>query len=149
MKDNINIKNRKATFEYAILTKYIAGIQLTGTEIKSVREGKVSIGEAFCYFEKNCLWVKGMNISPCEKASYYNHEPLRNRKLLLYKKEMKKLANDLTEGTSIIPLRMFINDQGWAKLEIALAKGKKLYDKRESTKKREVDRELHRKFNTR
>lgn len=141
----INIKNRKASFEYTLLDKYIAGIQLKGTEIKSIREGKASIAEAFCFFEKEELYVKGLQITEYTKASnYYNHEPLRNRKLLLHKREMKKIANAMDDNTTIVPLQLFINKGGWAKLEIAVAKGKKLYDKRESIKTREVERNIRR-----
>lgn len=143
----INIKNRKASFEYTLLDKYTAGIQLKGTEIKSIREGKASIAEAFCFFEKDELYVKGLQITEYTKASnYYNHDPLRNRKLLLHKREMKKIANSLDEHLTIIPLQLFINKDGWAKLEIATAKGKKLYDKRETIKKRELQRDLGRKI---
>lgn len=143
----INIKNRKASFEYTLLDRYTAGIQLKGTEIKSIREGKASIAEAFCFFENEELYVKGLQVTEYSKASnYYNHEPLRNRKLLLHKREIKKLANSMDDNTTIVPLQLFINKGGWAKLEIALAKGKKLYDKRETIKKRELQRELGRKI---
>jgi SsrA-binding protein len=143
----INIKNRKASFEYALQDRYTAGIQLKGTEIKSVREGKASITEAFCFFEKGELYVKGLQITEYTKASnYYNHEPLRNRKLLLHKRELKKIANNMDDNITIVPLSLFINKGGWAKLEIALAKGKKLYDKRETIKKRELQRDLGRKI---
>jgi SsrA-binding protein len=143
----INIKNRKASFEYTLLDKYIAGIQLKGTEIKSIREGKASITEAFCFFEKEELYVKGLQITEYNKASnYYNHDPLRNRKLLLHKREMKKIASKMDDNSTIVPLQLFINKGGWAKLEIAVAKGKKLYDKRESIKKREVERSIGRKI---
>jgi SsrA-binding protein len=143
----INIKNHKASFEYTLLDKYIAGIQLKGTEIKSIREGKASITEAFCFFEKEELYVKGLQITEYNKASnYYNHDPLRNRKLLLHKREMKKIASKMDDNSTIVPLQLFINKGGWAKLEIAVAKGKKLYDKRESIKKREVERSIGRKI---
>ncbi len=142
----IHIKNRKASFEYALLDKYIAGIQLTGTEIKSIREGKASIAEAFCFFEKEELWIKGMQITEYTNGSYYNHEPLRNRKLLLHKKELKKMANAMDDNITIVPLQLFINKDGWAKIEIAIAKGKKLYDKRETIKQRELQRSLGRKI---
>jgi SsrA-binding protein len=141
----INIKNRKASFEYTLMDKYIAGIQLKGTEIKSIREGKASIAEAFCFFEKGELYVKGLQITEYTKASnYYNHDPLRNRKLLLHKREMKKIANAMDDNITIVPLQLFINKGRWAKLEISLAKGKKLYDKRDSIKKREVQRSIGR-----
>jgi SsrA-binding protein len=142
----LNIKNRKASFEYALLDKYIAGVQLRGTEIKSVREGKASIGDAFCFFEKEELWVKNLHITEYTNASFSNHEPMRNRKLLLHKRELKKIANAMDDNITIVPLKLFINKGGWAKLEIAIAKGKKLYDKRESIKKRELQRSLGRKI---
>ena len=142
----INVKNRKASFEYTLLDKYIAGLLLKGTEIKSVREGKAAINDAFCFLEKGELWVKGLHIAEYAKAAFYNHEPLRSRKLLLHKKELRKISSSFTEGMAIVPLRLFVNDRGWAKLEIALAKGKKVYDKRESIKRRELERNLGRKI---
>lgn len=142
----INIVNRKASFEYQLLDKYIAGIQLTGTEIKSIREAKASIAEAYCIFINNELWVKNMNIAEYSKGSYNNHEPKRDRKLLLTKQEMLKLSRKIDKGLTIIPTRLFINEKGFAKLEIALAQGKKLYDKREAIKQKEVTRELARKM---
>lgn len=144
-KNNINIKNRKARYEYHFLDKYIAGIQLTGTEIKSIREGKVNLQEGYCYLKDGELFIKNMHISPYKQGTHYNHEPARERKLLLKKKELRKLETKGTEkGLTIVPTRMFINDRGLAKLEIALAKGKKLYDKREDIKKKDVKRELER-----
>jgi SsrA-binding protein len=142
----INIKNRKASFEYALQDRYISGIQLTGTEIKSIREGKASIAEAFCFFEKGELFVKGLQITEYNNASFNKPNPLRNRKLLLHKKELKKMFNAMDDNITIVPLQLFINKGGWAKLEIAIAKGKKLYDKRESIKKRELQRDLGRKI---
>ena|ERR1700744_2699841 len=143
----INIKNRKASFEYTLLDKYIAGIQLKGTEIKSIRDGKASISEAFCFFDQSELYVKGFQVTEYTKASdYYNHEPLRNRKLLLHKRELKKIFNAMDDNTTIVPLQLFITKDGWAKMEIAVAKGKKLYDKRETIKKRELQRTLGRKI---
>jgi SsrA-binding protein len=146
VRKEINIKNRKASFEYALQDRYIAGIQLKGTEIKSVREGKASIAEAFCFFEKGELFVKGLQITEYANASFNVPDPLRNRKLLLHKRELKKMFNNMDDNVTIVPLKMFITDKGWAKLEIALAKGKKLYDKRESIKKRELQREMGRKI---
>lgn len=141
----VNIKNKRATFEYQILDTYVAGIMLTGTEIKSIRQSRVSLQDAYCYFSGEGLYVKGMNIAPYGEGTYYNHDPLRERKLLLQKKELKKLAGKLLDqGLTIVPLRLFINDRGFAKLEIALAKGKKLYDKREDIKSRDVAREVER-----
>lgn len=142
----INIKNRKASFEYSLSDHYFAGIQLKGTEIKSIREGKASIGDAFCFFDKGELWVRGLHISEFSKASFFNHDPLRNRKLLLHKKELKKISNNFSEGMAIVPLKLFVNDKGWAKLEIALAKGKKQFDKRETIKRRELERTMGRKI---
>lgn len=118
---------------------------LTGTEIKSIREGKVNMNDGWCYFQKNDLWIKNLNISTYDKGTHYNHEPLRPRKLLLNKKELNKLQDKIKEkGLTVIPLRLFINDRGFAKLEIALAKGKKLHDKRDTIKEREAKREMGR-----
>ncbi|MBA2422970.1 MAG: SsrA-binding protein SmpB [Chitinophagales bacterium] len=145
MSENINIKNKKAYFEFEFLDKFIAGILLTGTEIKSIRAGKVNMNDAWCFFQKEELWVKNLNISTYDKGTHYNHEPLRQRKLLLNKKELNKLLGKIKErGLTIIPLRLFISDRGFAKLEIALAKGKKLHDKRENIKERDAKRELDR-----
>lgn len=145
MSESINIKNKKAYFEYEFLDKFIAGILLTGTEIKSIRSGKVNISDAWCYFQKNELMVKNLNISPYEMGTHYNHEPLRERKLLLNKKELNKLQGKIKEkGLTIIPLRVFISERGFAKLEIALAKGKKIHDKRDTIKERDARRELDR-----
>jgi SsrA-binding protein len=142
----INIKNRKASFEYSLLDHYTAGLQLKGTEIKSIRAGKAAISDAFCFLDKGELWVRGLHISEYEKASFFTHDPLRNRKLLLTKKELKKINSSFKEGMAIVPLKLFINNKGWAKLEIALAKGKKVYDKRETIKRRELERTLGRKI---
>jgi SsrA-binding protein len=143
--NNINIKNRKASYEYQFLDKYIAGIQLSGTEIKSVREGKVNMQEAYCYLSDGELFVTGMHISPYSQGTHYNHEPKRVRKLLLTRQELKKLESKGDDkGLTIVPVRLFINDRGWAKLQIALAKGKKLYDKREDIKKKDMKREMDR-----
>ena len=141
--NNINIKNRAARREFEFLDKFIAGIALTGTEIKSIREGKVNLQDGFCDFEGNELWVRQMHISPYLLGTHYNHEPTRKRKLLLQKKELVKLKKKKEEkGLTIIPTRLFINDRGLAKLEIVLAKGKKLHDKREDLKKKAMDKEL-------
>jgi SsrA-binding protein len=146
-KNTINIKNKRASFEYAFLDKYVAGLQLTGTEIKSIRLGKTNISDAYCVFIKEELWVRNMQIEEYAQGTYNNHEPKRDRKLLLNKQEIKKLLGKLKDqGLTIIPTRLFINDNGYAKLEIALAKGKKLFDKREDIKKRDVDREIARKL---
>jgi SsrA-binding protein len=146
MQKNINIQNKKARFQYEILDKYTAGIVLTGTEIKSIRSGKASIAESFCEFnDKGELFVVNMTIEEYLYGTYYNHKPKAIRKLLLNKKELKKLNKEVQNtGLTIIPLRLFINDKGYAKLEIALAKGKKLYDKRETIKDRDNKRNLDR-----
>ena len=139
MQKKINIQNKKARFQYEILDKYTAGIVLTGTEIKSIRNSKASIAESFCEFnDRGELFVINMTIEEYLFGNYYNHKPKAERKLLLNKRELKKLEKESQNtGLTIIPLRLFINDNGFAKLEIALAKGKKLYDKREAIKDRE------------
>ena len=146
MQKNINIRNKKARFEYEILDKYIAGIQLTGTEIKSIRESKARITESFCDFnEKGELFVINMFIEEYMYGHAFNHKPKSERKLLLNKVELKKLLKDVQNvGLTIVPLRLFLNDKGWAKLEIALCKGRKNYDKRESLKDRDNKRDLAR-----
>jgi SsrA-binding protein len=139
------LKNRSAYFEYAIEDKYIAGMVLTGTEIKSIRGGRVSFNDSFCYFSKGELFVRSLHIAEYSHGTYANHDPLRERKLLLTKRELRKLENKIKErGYSIIPLRIFITDKSLAKIEIGLGKGKKLHDKRESIKQRETDREIRR-----
>ena len=143
--NNIQIKNRKASYEFEFVEKVEAGIMLKGTEIKSLREGKASIQEAYCYFKKEELYIKGMNISPYSQASFESHEMTRDRKLLLKKRELEKFKSKTEEkGLTIVPVRIYINKRGLAKLEIALAKGKKIYDKRESIKKKDQKRELER-----
>lgn len=139
MQKQINIKNKKAKFQYEILDKYTAGIVLTGTEIKSIRNSKASIAESFCEFnEQGELFVINMTIEEYLYGTYYNHKPKAERKLLLNKRELKKLEKEVKNtGLTIIPLRLFINERGLAKLVIALARGKKLYDKRETIKDRE------------
>ena len=146
MKNSVNIKNRKAKFEYEILDTYMAGIVLTGTEIKSIRDSKASIAESFCEFnDKSELFVINMTIQEYMFGNYYNHKPKAERKLLLNRRELKKLEKEVnTKGLTIIPLRLFINDRGLAKMDIALAKGKKLYDKRDTIKDRENKRRLDR-----
>lgn len=141
---NINIKNRKARFEYEFIDTFIAGLVLRGTEIKSIREGKASLQESYCAFYGDELWVQNMHISAYEEA-LMNHDPLRRRKLLLNKRELSKLKTKLDEkGLTIVPYRLFITDRGFAKMEIALAKGKKVHDKRDSIKERDVKREMDR-----
>jgi SsrA-binding protein len=146
MKNTVNIKNKKAKFEYEILDKYTAGIVLTGTEIKSIRDSKASIAESFCEFnEQGELFVINMTIQEYVYGNYYNHAPKAERKLLLNKRELKKLEKEVRNvGLTIVPLRLFINEKGYAKLEIALAKGKKLYDKRDTIKDRDNKRNLDR-----
>jgi len=146
MQKNINIQNKKARFEYEIIDKYTAGIVLTGTEIKSIRQSKASIAESFCEFnEQGELFVINMSIEEYAYGNYSNHRPKAERKLLLNKRELRKLEKEVKNtGLTIIPLRLFINEKGFAKLEIALAKGKKLYDKRESIKDRDNKRDLDR-----
>lgn len=142
---SISIKNRKAEFEYFLLTTFTAGIVLCGTEIKSIRAGKVNLTDSYCSFENEELWVHNLHISEYANGSYNNHEPKRDRKLLLTRKELKKLQAKLNErGMTIIPTRMWINENGYAKLDIALARGKKMYDKRESIKEKDNRREAMR-----
>ncbi|MEA3494873.1 MAG: SsrA-binding protein SmpB [Bacteroidota bacterium] len=139
MKKTVEIENKKAKYEYFIYDTYTAGLQLRGTEIKSIRKRKVSIKEAYCDFIDDELFVKNMNIAIYSHGNIYNHEPKRNRKLLLKKRELKKLNTKFKErGYTIIPTKIFISDYGFAKLEIALAKGKKLYDKRNSIKDKDM-----------
>ncbi|MEH6536236.1 MAG: SsrA-binding protein SmpB [Psychroserpens sp.] len=142
----VNIKNKKAKFEYEILDTYTAGIVLTGTEIKSIRDSKASIAEGFCEFnDRGELFVINMTIQEYVFGNYYNHKPKAERKLLLNKRELKKLEKEVNiKGNSIIPLRLFVNDKGLAKLEIALGKGKKLFDKRDTIKDRDNKRDLDR-----
>lgn len=143
----VNIKNKKASFEYAFLDTYVAGMVLKGTEIKSIRMGKVQMNDAYCLFDRGELYVTHLHISEYERGTVYNHEPTRVRKLLLKKRELSKLDAKLKDkGLTVIPVRLFVSDRGFAKLEIALAKGKKLYDKREGIKERDVQRELDRNF---
>lgn len=146
MQKQINIKNKRARFEYEILDTYVAGIVLSGTEIKSIRLGKASIAESFCEFnEQEELFVINMQVDEYTHASHFNHQPKAARKLLLNRQELKKLAREVkASGYTIVPLKMFINDRGLAKLNIALARGKKLYDKREAIKSRESKRNLER-----
>jgi SsrA-binding protein len=146
-KSNILIKNKRATFDYEILERYVAGIQLYGTEIKSIRDGKAGLSDTYCTFIKDELWVRNMHIATYFFGSYNNHDVRRDRKLLLTKRELNKLIRATKEtGNTIVPTKMFINDKGLAKIEIGIAKGKKNYDKRQSLKekedKRAIDREM-------
>jgi len=139
------IKNKKAWHEYEILDKYIAGIQLTGTEIKSLRAGKANLVDSYCFFVGNELFVKGMHISEYDFGNIFNHFPKRDRKLLLTRRELKKLQKNIKEkGLTIVALKIFIAESSYAKLEIALARGKKEYDKREDLKKKDSHREMDR-----
>ena len=141
----INIKNKKASFEYQLLEKFTAGMQLLGTEIKSIRDSKASITEAYCTFIKGELFVKNMYVAPYEPAGRAGHDERRDRKLLLNQQELGKLKKKLKDqGMTVIPVRLFIASSGFAKLEIALAKGKKLYDKREDLKQKDIKRDIER-----
>src|SRR5688572_32584976 len=143
--NNINIRNRQAGYEFELLDKYVAGIVLTGTEIKSIREGKANLQDGYCYLNNGELFVKGVNISPYAQGTHYNHEATRERKLLLKRSELKKLeARTSEKGLTLVPTRLFINDRGFAKMEIAVGRGKKMHDKRDSIKERDAKRELDR-----
>lgn len=142
---NIVIKNRRASFEYEFIEKYVAGILLKGTEIKALRQGKASLNDSYCQFYRGELFVKGLNISEYSWGNINNHDPMRERKLLLTARELRKLERKVREsGLTIIVLKIFINDRGLAKVEIALAKGKKAYDKREDLKQKDARREMER-----
>lgn len=142
---NINIKNRRASFDYEIGDTYTAGMVLTGTEIKSIRAGKASLTDSYCMIDRGEVWVKGMNISEYFYGSYNNHAARRDRKLLLSKKEIAKIEKAVSDpGYTLIPLRIFINDRGFAKLVVGVARGKKQYDKRQAIKEREDKRILDR-----
>ncbi len=143
----MELSNKKAYFEYYIEDKYIAGMVLKGTEIKSLRAGKASFNDSYCIFDKGELFVKSLHISEYAFGTYINHEPLQERKLLLNKRELKKLESKIREkGYSIIPLKIYLNEKGFFKMEIGLGKGKKIYDKRETIKERESDRDVKRKY---
>ncbi len=144
-KSPVNIRNKKASFEYFFVDIYTAGIVLTGTEIKSIRQGKASLADSYCYIHNGEIWMKGMNISPYFFGSYNNHEAKRDRKLLLTKREIHKLQEATKQvGFTIVPILVFIDEKGRAKVDIALAKGKKEYDKRQTLKEREDRREMDR-----
>lgn len=143
----VNIKNKKATFEYELIDTYTAGIVLTGTEIKSIRDSKASLTDTYCTFINGELWVRNMHVAQYFYGSYNNHEAKRDRKLLLTKKELRKLAQDSKNpGFTIVPTRLFIGDKGLAKLVVALAKGKREFDKRDSIRENEDKREMARAF---
>lgn len=144
---NVNIKNRRASFDYELLETFTAGMVLYGTEIKSIRAGKAGLTDTYCLIENNELWVKNMYIAEYSYGSYNNHETHRDRKLLLNRKEINKIAkSDQQPGYSIIPLRVFINEKGLAKMVLAIARGKKQYDKRQAIKEREDKRNIDRMF---
>ena len=142
---SISISNRKARFEYELLEVFTAGIQLQGTEIKSLRAGNANLAEAYCYVQKSEVWITGMYIAEYQYGSYMNHDPKRLRKLLLNKKEINKISSTLQNvGITIVPLKLYITEKGWAKIDIALAKGKKLHDKREDLKQKDDRRQMDR-----
>lgn len=148
-KNEVNIKNKRARFEYALDEVFHAGLVLTGTEIKSIRNGKASILEAFCVVDRGEVFIRNMFVSPYENGSFYNHQPRTDRKLLLNRKEIKKLEKWVkTKGNTIVPLKLYLSEKGWLKLELATAVGKKLHDKRHDLKakddKREMDRAMKR-----
>jgi SsrA-binding protein len=139
------IKNRSAYYEYFIDAKYVAGMMLLGTEVKSLREGKASFNDSFCIIHQGEVWLKSLHIAVYSHGTMYNHDPLRDRKLLLQKREIKKIEAKLKEkGYTIVPLRIFFNDRNLLKIEIGLAKGKKLHDKRDSIRQKDVEREMKR-----
>jgi SsrA-binding protein len=141
--NKVNIRNKRASYEYEFIDKFVAGLVLKGTEIKSIREGKVNLQDGYCLFLGDELFVKNMHISPYKQGTHYNHEPTRERKLLLNKKELSRLKKKSEEkGLSIIPVKLFTNERGFAKLEIALARGKKLHDKRQAIKEKDLKYEL-------
>jgi len=141
----MEIKNRSASFEFFIEDKFDAGMMLTGTEVKALRDGRANFNDSYCLIDRGDLYIKGLHISPYEFGSYANHNPTRERKLLLHKKELLKIAQKIKEkGLTIIPLKIYFNENGFAKIQIGLGKGKKTHDKRESIKQRESDREIKR-----
>ncbi len=143
--ENLLIKNRKASFEYSFIETLEAGIVLTGTEIKSVRAGKVSLSDGYCLFKDNELFLSNVHIEEYKEGSYNNHEPKRMRKLLLSRRELNKLlAKTKAKGLTIIPVKMYITDRSFAKIEIALARGKKMYDKRQDLKKKDASKQMRR-----
>jgi len=141
----IEIKNRRASFEYTFIDTFTAGMVLMGTEIKSIRQGKANLTDSYCLFFQGELFVRNMHISKYDEGTHFNHDPLRDRKLLLSKRELSKLQKELKNvGLTIIPTRLFISDNGYAKLNFALAKGKKSFDKRDDIKEKDVKREMDR-----
>lgn len=147
IQQKVSIKNRRASFDYTFIEKYTAGMVLVGTEIKSIRLGKASLVDSFCYFRGDELYVRNLNISIYTEGNVYNHEPTRERKLLLSRKELQKLQGKLIDkGLTVVPVSLFTSESGYAKLEIALAKGKKLFDKRDDMRAKDIDRDLKRRF---
>lgn len=149
MQQQLNIVNKKARFEYHLIDEFVAGIKLSGTEIKSIRSGKASIVEAYCVFSNGEVFIRNMHIQAYENSSFFHHTPRGDRKLLLNRKEIDKIEKFMKDkGNTIVPLRMFLSQKGWAKIKIATAKGKKLYDKRSDLKdkddKRDMDRAMKR-----
>jgi SsrA-binding protein len=145
MDNKVSIKNKKATFQFEVIEKFTAGIVLTGTEIKSIRMGKASFVDTYCHFVNDELWVKGLHIAEYDWGTYNNHDPRQERKLLLNRKELNKLQRRSQEkGLTIVALRLFTNEKGLAKLEIALARGKQMHDKREDLKHKDAKREMDR-----
>lgn len=145
MKNKVHIKNRRARYDYEFLETFVAGMQLFGTEIKAIREGKAALNDSYCLFLNGELFIRGMHIAEYSHGNINNHEPYRDRKLLLNKRELNKLEAKMKNvGNTIIPVALFINDRGLAKLEIALAKGKKQFDKRESIKQKDIERQMKR-----
>jgi SsrA-binding protein len=142
---SVEIKNKRAKFDYEWLDTYTAGLQLVGTEVKSIRMGKASIAEAYCYMTGGELFIKGMNVTEWSHGNIFNHDPIRERKLLLSKRELDKIDKALKDqGTTVIPTKLFLSEKGWIKLNIAVAKGKKNYDKRQSLKEKDAKRDLAR-----
>lgn len=140
---NINIRNKRATFDYEILEEYVAGVVLVGTEIKSIRMGKASLTESYCYFERGELWIRGVNIAEYSWGTCNNHAPKRDRKLLLNRKELNRLERALQDkGLTVVGLRLFLNDRGLVKIAVGLARGRKSYDKREYIKENDARREM-------
>ncbi|MEG1622040.1 MAG: SsrA-binding protein SmpB [Alistipes sp.] len=146
---NVNIRNKRATFDYEIIEEYVAGIVLVGTEIKSIRMSKVSLTDSYCYFDRGELWIRGVNISEYSWGSCNNHVPKRDRKLLLNRKELNKLERSLQDkGLTVVGLKLFLNDRGLVKVVVGLAKGRKTYDKREYLKENDAKREMDKAMKT-
>lgn len=145
--NTVNIENRRAKFDFQFLDTYTAGIVLKGTEIKSIREGKAGLADSYCFFRNEELFVRNLHIGEYQNASFYKHDPLRERKLLLSRQELNKLLKKVKDqGLTIVSVKLFIGEAGYAKLNIALAKGKKEFDKRDDIKKKDIEREMSRKF---